>query len=375
MTKRIVASKTATVETPEYLRPFIPQLDQLKPYVPREVSPGVTDAEFLDFVWRSNKADGYCARNGQLLKRDQVCAVDLHEGDCLYTPQNKLNVAIVGPTGTGKTSGLVNFAARHNLPMFTVNPDISAHAAFGQYVPDPDTGGLRWVNGPVWMIAEHGGLLYLDEINFFDPAVQAVFFGVFDFRRAMTLMEHPIKAVCDEHGMLQSLDDDILGIDHRKCAGIRRWVGPLSIPLHPATLVVSSYNPGGAYAGTNPVNAALANRFATMNYDYDTDVEEQILRCASIAALGKALRLVDTIRTPVSTNRLERFEQLIQTTNDYGLAKRFFLADFPVPERDEVDTIMTNQFEVTNKVADGGILAFFSMGASEDETVLFDDES
>lgn len=367
------AKTPAKREIPEFAKPFIPALND---YIPRVISPGWTDERFFDFAWRSNRFDGYCANSGVLQNVDSApCGVDVHEGECVFTRHNKINIALTGPTGTGKTSGLVNFAARHQLPVFTITPMTSAHAAFGQYVPDPDSGGLRWVKGPAWMIAEYGGILYFDEVNFLEPAVLSVFYALTDFRRSLILMEHPIKAVCDTHGMLESLDDDILGIDHRQCPGIRRWQGPLSIPLHPDTLVTASYNPVGSYAGTNVLNAAFSNRFYTIQYDYDTTIEHQLLHCESIALLGEALRLVpDQVRTPVSTNRLIEFERLISETEEYDLAKRLFLGNFPTHEQQAVRRILEDHFEDAPKNSDGGIFKFFGLKSNEADVLIEDED-
>lgn len=362
MAKPKAIAEIEITEVPEAIRPFIPEE---RMYVERPLVSGWTDSKFFDWVWRSNKKDGHCQASGLFIDENESCGG--HKGQCHFEPHSKLNLALTGPTGTGKTSGLVNFAARHRLPMYTITPMTSAHAAFGQYVPDPDTGGLRWVKGPAWMIAEFGGVLYVDEMNFLEPAVQSTFFGLADFRRSMMLMEHPIKAVCDTHGFLQNLVDDITGVDHRNCPGIRRWEGPISIPLHRNTLLCASYNPVGAYAGTNQLNAALSNRFTTLSYAYDADIENELVSCPSIVLLGEALRSQpQEIRTPVSTNRLIEFERFIVETADYDLAKRMFLDNFTATEQLTVKTLLEDQFEKSSRQPDGGIFAHFGLTPDED---------
>lgn len=364
VTKKLNKRASQTV-IPRAVRSFIPGDIG---YVARQLTPEWTDAEFLDFVWQANQHAGFC----------QSCGTICDEGDkCCETPEwrrhSRLNVAITGPTGAGKTSGLVDFAYRHGLPMFTVSYMTNVHSAFGQYVPDPDTGGLRWVKGPAWMIADHGGVLYLDEINFLDASVQAGFFSTLDFRQAITLMEHPIKAHCPEHGDLMYWVDPLTGTDHRQCDGVEPWDGPYQIKLNAKTLVCSSFNPVGEYAGTNHLNAALANRFVTLHYDYSRDVEGELLMSPSMAAFGNALRtsVRDRVRTPVSTNRLIEFERLIVETGDYPLAKTLFLGNFPGHEQPEVRQVLEDAFEQDADAPDGGIFGAFNIDVpDEDDEII-----
>lgn len=353
------------------LRAFVPQE---RPYVPRYITGGTTDVELLDKVWEMNQHDGYCRGCFELRNADQ-CSTKGCQGE--FVLQAKVNIGITGPTGTGKTHGLQNFAYRHNLPMFTIGQMTSAHNAFGQFVPDADTGGLRWVKGPAWMIAEHGGVLYFDEMNFLEASVQAGFFSMTDFRRMLELIEHPVKAYCDDHGPLEHMVDPFTGIDHRSCDGFRRWEGPFNIHLNPRTLIVASWNPVGEYAGTGHLNAAFANRFSVLEYPYDETVEESLILCPSIREFGKALRLLtDSVHTPVSTNRLVDFERWIVTGGDYDLAKVMFVSNFAPYEQVTVRTLLEHQFQQNARLEDGGIFNFFNMKPEETDLdeELFEDE-
>lgn len=373
-TRETPVKKTRILETPELPAAVAGFVPAKRHYVPREISSGWTDADLLDDVWESNQVDGYCARCGERMNMGDKCS------DCgakaLFRQHSKVNIAITGPTGTGKTSGLVDFAHRHQLPLFTISMMTSAHAAFGQFVPDADTGGLRWLKGPAWMIAEHGGVLYFDEMNFLEPSVQAAFFGLIDFRRTLVLMEHPIKAHCQPHGPLEHLVDPITGQDHRQCPGIAPWDGPYSVRLNPKTLVAASYNPvSGEYAGTGQLNAAMANRFTVLRYPYSPEVEADLISCPSIRALGMALRNdVQRIRTPVSTNSLMEFERWIFETNDYLLARTLFLGRFTPAEQTVIRQILEDQFERNHRQPDKGIFGFFGITAQEDELVVDQEE-
>jgi cobaltochelatase CobS len=79
-----------------------------------------------------------------------------------------------GPMGTGKTSVLLQFAARMNIPVQLVSchdrletPDL-----VGRYILNDD-GGMDFIDGPLVTAMRHGHLLILDEIDYLNPATAA----------------------------------------------------------------------------------------------------------------------------------------------------------------------------------------------------------
>src|SRR5690554_4068015 len=79
-----------------------------------------------------------------------------------------------GPMGTGKTSVLLQMAARLNIPVQLVSchdrletPDL-----IGRYVLN-DEGGMDFIDGPLTTAMRFGHLLILDEIDYLNPATAA----------------------------------------------------------------------------------------------------------------------------------------------------------------------------------------------------------
>lgn len=79
-----------------------------------------------------------------------------------------------GPMGTGKTSVLLQFASRLNIPVQLVSchdrletPDL-----VGRYVLNDD-GGMDFIDGPLVTAMRHGHLIILDEIDYLNPATAA----------------------------------------------------------------------------------------------------------------------------------------------------------------------------------------------------------
>lgn len=195
-----------------------------------------------------------------------------------YARRAQENVMIYGPTGPGKTSFVLAYAARNNLPVVTIqcNGAIDPASFWGQITFD-DSGDIAgWVDSDVTTVIENGGILYLDEVNFTPPKIMSVFHSLTDDRRVVTILEQ----------------------------------GNRVIKAHPDLLVVAAYNPD--YEGTRPLNAAFKNRFdLKMHFGYDPDVEAELICMpvmAEIAAKLRASHDQGAIMTPVSTNALMKFE-------------------------------------------------------------------
>ena len=194
------------------------------------------------------------------------------------------SVLIEGPTGSAKTSLVFAFATKEKLPVVTVacNGGIDVRALLGGWVPTGD-GKFRYEAGDLATVVEHGGILYLDEVNFMPPKIAAVLYGLLDKRRTLYISE-------------------AAGSD-----------SPTVIKAHDRLFIVATMNPtGGAYAGTRPMNAAFANRFsAHLTWDYDARVEGKLIKSDSLRELGSKLReRVDAgdLTTPVPTNAALGFD-------------------------------------------------------------------
>ncbi len=189
------------------------------------------------------------------------------------------NVLLYGPTGPGKTSAVMAYAAQHKLPFYSIpcNGAMEPRHIIGGVVAIPSNGGVtyEWRDGPGIVVARNNGVLFLDEVNFMHPRIGGFLHPVLDKRRQFQLLDHG--------GEIVDIGD---------------------------TLVVAAMNP--SYAGTRPLNAAFRNRFAIqVEYTYDREIEESLVEYGILLELGNALRerhANNDIQTPVSTNMLMEFE-------------------------------------------------------------------
>jgi len=199
--------------------------------------------------------------------------------------EQKKNVLLYGPTGPGKTTSAIAYAAEKGLPMFMVSGAVSLESSqlFGRFIPD-GVGGFVWQDGGVTECVRHGGVLILDEVNFIPSKIATVLFSLLADTRHITLLDHRGE----------------------------------TIKAHEDLLVVATMNPD--YHGTQELNAALRNRFRyQINWGYDDAVEKKLVPAKSLRALASALRAqeaVEEIQTPTPTNALVDF---LDIAKDLGL--------------------------------------------------------
>lgn len=198
-----------------------------------------------------------------------------------YARDIGMNVMIYGDTGPGKSSMVQAYAAHAGLPLVTVlcNGGVDPNTFWVQPVPDAEE-GFKMVYTDILEVIIHGGILYLDELNFMPPKTAAPF---------NTLLRERFVSVME--------------------------LGNKRFQAHEDLLIVSSFNP--KYQGTRPLNEALMNRFGIkLEFDYDARVER------SLVCMPVVLEIADKLRqsrdqgelvTPISTNMLIEFE--IHTLN------------------------------------------------------------
>lgn len=236
------------------------------------------------------------------------------------------NILIEGPTGPGKTMSVMAFAAKEGLRFVDVpcNAGIDATQLFGKYIPDEDNGGFKWVDGSVTRIVREGGGLLVNEVNFMPERVSTVLFSLFDGRRYIKLLDHEDEVIrahrpncwCDE--------------DEDECR--EKWV-----------MIWADMNP--EYEGTRSLNKAFRNRFGIqLHWDYDPAVEKKLVVAIPLLDIAKKLRgQVDSIFTPVSTNMLIEFEQMVDLF-DLSFAINNFCQHFHTDERNAVKTLFDAQY-------------------------------
>ena len=97
--------------------------------------------------------------------------------------ENKLPVMLNGPTGCGKTRLIEYMAWKLKRPLYTVacHDDLSANDLIGRYLIKGDE--VEWIDGPLLMAVNNGGISYLDEIVEARKDVTVVIHPLTDHRR------------------------------------------------------------------------------------------------------------------------------------------------------------------------------------------------
>lgn len=251
---------------------------------------------------------------------------------------------------THNTSGVTAYCAVNDKPLVIVQCDGAAtpDTLFGRWTPTPE-GGARWVWGNVYLAIKHGWALLFDELNMLPPRTSASIHPLLDFRNSLVLYDHPFTHWCGPHGFLQAHQES----RHKECDGFCPWDGPATIEAHEDLFVAATMNPG--YAGTYDTNEALLNRFLPIAYEYDEAVEEQLIMSPTLRDIADRLRGNPSILTPVSTNRLMLFEEMVDDEDaGYLLAKETFFMHFKATERSIVANVL-NDTEEADLMSDYGL--------------------
>jgi nitric oxide reductase NorQ protein len=170
---------------------------------------------------------------------------------------NKLPVMLKGPTGSGKTRLIEHMAWKLKRPLYTVacHDDLSANDLIGRYIIKGDE--VEWIDGPLLMAIQNGGIVYLDEI------VEA--------RKDTTVVIHPLT-------------------DHRRCLLVEKQ-GRI-IAARDEFMMVISYNPN-YQSVLKELKPSTRQRFVTIDLSWPMEeLETRIVHQETGADWETASRLV-----------------------------------------------------------------------------------
>lgn len=287
-----------------------------------------------------------------------------------YALHNRINVLDEGPTGSGKTSSVVAFAAKYNLRFGSVSSSVGLDPSqmIGRFVPD-GKGSFVWVDGLVTDIVRNGGVLLLNEVNFMPERISTVLFSLLDKRRAIQLQDHHGEVV-KAHVPTVNLPGGIVDkcwcdLSEKECK--KRWV-----------LVVADMNP--MYEGTRPMNKAFRNRFGLqLQFAYDSTIEEQLVSSKSILEMSAALRSradAGEFRTPISTNMLVELQNMALGMG-FDFAAMNFANHFQPEERNSVKLVLdtySNNIMGDLQPSDDDDMEYVETDPNYGITWVFDDE-
>jgi MoxR-like ATPase len=238
-----------------------------------------------------------------------------------YAIQREKNVLLAGPTGSAKTTLFRAYAASRGLPFVIVesNAAMDPGVVIGRTTIEADVEGnavAKFVDGDMTLVVRYGGVVLIDEINMAHPRITAAWHQLLSVARRMSVPENG-EVIHAGYG----------GVEYDPVTG-----EALTEPQ--PFFATSAYNPG--YQGGVRLNEALNNRFPVhIDWDYDHDVEAQLLDSRHLLEMAEMIRSLPEIRTPVSTNSLQEFEEHA-TELGIEVAEELFVYRFPPEERGAV---------------------------------------
>lgn len=147
---------------------------------------------------------------------------------------HKENVLLTGPTGVGKTSPIVQLAAKTNQPLIRVN--FNGETRLSDFIGKLQIvgGETKWVDGVLPQAMRLGYWLLLDEIDFADPAVLSLLHPVLEENPHLVLKEN---------------------------AGEVIYAHPNFRLFATANSIGAMQDKASSYSGTNTMNEAFLDRF------------------------------------------------------------------------------------------------------------------
>jgi len=159
--------------------------------------------------------------------------------ELLQCYKNKTPVALLGPTGCGKTTLINAFAYRLQqqsddeytgaITSVLGQEDLTATALVGERIIEAN--GSRWIDGPALLRLRHGGILYLDELPEARPEVLTVIHSITDERRYLSVPElEQVFEAPDNFMTIASWNPGYQARKMKKSTRNRFWAIPITYP-------------------------------------------------------------------------------------------------------------------------------------------------
>jgi hypothetical protein len=237
-----------------------------------------------------------------------------------FARTHKKNILLEGPAGSGKTSSPMHEAYQNNQGCVVVSHSIGielSHLVGKQAISN---GEVTYQYGVLVQAMIKGDIYVADEIDFALPKI---------LQRYQDVLQNRLITLVENNGEV--------------------------IHAHPNFQFVATYNNG--YRHSNKMNEALLDRFGLkLRYDYDHEIEKQLIKSETLLQLANQMRaesIQGTYATPISLRLLLNFQSISQLNYDFAVEN--FVMSFNDDERSSVKLLLeAHRFqleqELTNKV-------------------------